>query len=152
MAELRIRTMTKKDLNCIAQMEELCFAAPWSKSALESELNNPSSHYSILEADGTIVGYAGMWVVLDEAYVTNVAVHPDHRRKGYGKVIMIDLMKKAMEKGALAMTLEVRKSNVNAQALYYKLGFVNEGMRKGFYLDNNEDALILWNRNIAKEL
>lgn len=152
MAEPLMRAMTTQDLECIAQMEEICFAAPWTKSALESELKNPVSHYSVLEADGEIVGYAGMWVIFDEAYVTNVAVHPNQRHKGYGMRIMRDLMQKAMEKGATAMTLEVRKSNVIAQTLYYKLGFQNEGLRKGFYTDNSEDALILWNRNIGNHL
>lgn len=143
-----IRDFGRTDAARIAELEVLCFAVPWSSEMLESELTNPASRYRVLEIDGQIVAYAGMWLVLDEAYITNIAVHPDYRGRGLGEAILRDMIRIARENGAVAMTLEVRVSNAVAQALYRKLGFAQEGLRKGFYADNNEDALILWNRDL----
>ena len=96
------------------------------------------------------MGYAGMWIILDEGHITNIAVDPTYRRQGIGQGLLDELTKLAVERGAIAMTLEVRVSNAEAQSLYTKLGFVPRGIRKGYYQDNKEDALIMW-RELGEE-
>jgi len=125
---------------------------PWSENALRSELKNRLAHYRVIGEGGDIRAYAGMWVVAPEAYITNVAVNPAHRRQGYGRRIMLEMMRAAKALGALCMTLEVREGNHAAQALYAGLDFVKAGVRRGYYRDNGEDALILWNDDIAATL
>lgn len=146
------RRMNKNDIPAVARLEQACFAAPWSSGALRSELKNRLAHYQVIVQGGDIRAYAGMWLVLPEAYITNVAVHPAYRRQGYGRRIMLEMMHAARAAGALCMTLEVRKSNLAAQALYAALGFVQAGARRGYYRDNGEDALILWNDDIGATL
>jgi ribosomal-protein-alanine N-acetyltransferase len=94
--------------------------------------------------NGQVAGYCGFWLILDEAHITNIAVHPEFRGKGYGKRLLQYVMERARRLGALKMTLEVRVSNHVAQSLYEKMGFVRSGVRKGYYTDNKEDALIMW--------
>ena len=145
---LIFRPIKKTDINRVYELETLCFRTPWSKNALESELKNDAAHYIVCETDGVVVAYAGMWAILDEAHVTNVAVAPNMRRRGLGKAIMLRLMQCALDIGAASMTLEVRTSNVAAQSLYASLGFKKAGVRRKYYSDTGEDAWILWNENI----
>lgn len=144
-----IRPMQKADLDRIAELERICFRSPWSKAALAGELKNNVAHYLVGEVGGRAVAYAGMWVMFEEAHVTNVAVDPLFRRQGLGKRMMRALMRSALLYGAAMMTLEVREGNFGAQAMYASLGFVCEGRRKGYYTDTGEDAFILWNHDIA---
>ncbi|MBC7325732.1 MAG: ribosomal protein S18-alanine N-acetyltransferase, partial [Moorella sp. (in: Bacteria)] len=106
--------------------------------------NNNFAYYYIAQAGGQVVGYAGMWIILDEAHITNVAVHPHYRGRRLGELLLRVLMQEALHLGADRMTLEVRVSNRPAQRLYERLGFTRAGVRKGYYNDNREDAIIMW--------
>lgn len=142
---LNIREATIEDVDNICQVENLSFPTPWSREAFMSELTtNRFAYYYVLELDSEIVGYAGMWIILDEAHVTNVAIHPNVRGLKLGEVLMRHLMAMARVYGAKSMTLEVRVSNSVAKNLYYKLNFKEHGIRKNYYADTMEDALIMW--------
>lgn len=146
------RAMTKEDIPAVTLIERTCFRMPWTERMLRSELKNGAAHYYVLDDGGELIGYLGMWLLFDEAHITNVAVMPDHRRKGYGRLQMLKGMEAAMALGAAQMTLEVREGNIGAQALYAGLGFQTVGRRKRYYSDTGEDALILWNMDIKKTL
>lgn len=152
MNEITFRPMQKADVARVAELERLCFRSPWSAQALAGELKNAAARYRVGVVGETIQAYAGMWVLYDEAHITNVAVAPDYRRKGFGRAIMEEMLRTAHFYGASQMTLEVRESNLGAQALYEGLGFENAGRRKRYYSDTGEDAFIMWNRDIAKTL
>ncbi len=137
--------MTLQDLDRIIEIEQLSFTLPWSRSSFYQELtNNPYARYIVMEYDGQVIGYCGMWLVMDEAHITNIAVLPQFRGKKLGEALMRQAMVLAREEGAQTMTLEVRVSNTVAQSLYRKLGFLNGGIRKRYYSDNQEDALVMW--------
>ncbi|ACJ32589.1 ribosomal protein S18-alanine N-acetyltransferase [Anoxybacillus sp. LAT_35] len=139
------RFMTIQDLDRIVEIEQRSFTLPWSRSSFHQELtNNPYARYIVMEHDGQIIGYCGMWLVMDEAHITNIAVLPEFRGKKLGEALMKQAMALAREEGAKTMTLEVRVSNIVAQSLYRKLGFLNGGIRKRYYSDNQEDALVMW--------
>lgn len=140
-----IRAMTLEDIPAVAQIERESFATPWSPDAFYTELTkNLFAHYFVLEQDEQVVGYAGMWVLLDEAHVTNIALREAFRGRGLGERLLREMMAVAWQRGAKRMTLEVRVSNERAQRLYRKLGFEPSGVRPGYYTDNGEDALIMW--------
>ena len=129
----------------IVVIENLSFKIPWSRQSITDELTkNMFATYFCAQSDGRTVGYAGMWHVCDEGHVTNIAVHPEFRGAGIGSLLMERLIDTASGLGITGMTLEVRKSNVPAQALYVKYGFVESGSRKAYYADDGEDALIMW--------
>ncbi len=152
MAEEIIRPMERKDVNRVHEIECTCFRSPWSKLALAGELRNEVAHYLVMEADGVICGYGGMWLLFEEAHVTNVAIMPEYRGQGRGKRLMLAMMRHAIKRGAEKMTLEVREGNLVAQRLYAKLGFEQNGFRKGYYSDTGEGALILWNEDIQQTI
>lgn len=140
-----IQPMSLRDLPEILSIEHQCFTTPWSYSAFLSELiDNDNAYYLIARLGPEIIGYIGMWVILDEGHITNVAVATKHRGQGVGKLLIDSMTELAMEHGVTKLTLEVRVSNKSAQGLYRKLGFVDSGIRPGYYRDNNEDALIMW--------
>ncbi len=150
---LRLRPLAQGDLPRVHEIETLSFQTPWSADAFQGELNNKCARYCVLEEDGVIVGFAGMWLILDEAHVNNVAVHPDWRGRGYGRLLMRELMRmayRALE--IIRMTLEVRVSNEAALALYRSMGFAVAGRRKGYYEDTGEDAYIMWCENTLENL
>jgi ribosomal-protein-alanine N-acetyltransferase len=139
------RAMTLADIPTIVEMEQEAFTTPWSPEAFTNELlNNMFARYMVMELEGEIIGYGGMWVIMDEAHVTNIAVRADYRGQGLGKCLLHELQRTAVFFGAVKMTLEVRVSNEIAQGLYRKFGFEPAGIRPGYYSDNNEDALIMW--------
>ncbi|KXG76047.1 Acetyltransferase YpeA [Fervidicola ferrireducens] len=143
--KVTIELMKTEDLDQVMEVEKLSFTNPWSKNSFFLELTtNELATYIVAKVDGKVVGYAGMWLIVGEAHVTNVAVHPEFRKKGIGELLMRSLMTLAKESGAKMMTLEVRKSNYIAQNLYTKLGFEPIGIRRGYYTDNREDAVIMW--------
>ncbi|EPZ38636.1 ribosomal protein S18-alanine N-acetyltransferase [Anoxybacillus ayderensis] len=143
--DVSFRFMTLQDLDRIVEIEQLSFTLPWSRSSFYQELtNNRYARYIVMEHDGQIIGYCGMWLVMDEAHITNIAVLPEFRGKKLGEALMKQAMALAREEGAQTMTLEVRVSNTVAQSLYRKLGFLNGGIRKRYYSDNQEDALVMW--------
>lgn len=149
MKKLCIRKMKIKDLDKVLEIEKLCFPTPWSRTSFLGELrDNKFAYYIVAEKDDELIGYGGMWVIINEAHVTNVAVKPGWRGKGVGKFIMLELMKRAKLMGCNSMTLEVRTSNIVAQKLYAKLGFKLRGIRKGYYIDTGEDAYIMWKEKL----
>lgn len=143
---LSVLSMRLSDLDDVVEIERLSFLTPWSRDAFRDELtNNARAEYLVVRNDdGAAVAYGGFWLIFDEAHVTNIAVHPSFRRKGIGRCLMVALMGAALAKGARRMTLEVRVSNRPAQELYRQLGFASAGVRRGYYLDTREDALVMW--------
>jgi [ribosomal protein S18]-alanine N-acetyltransferase len=139
------RYMKEEDIDQILEVEHASFATPWSRDAFYNEIyNNKFAVYIVLEEDQRIIGYCGAWVVIDEAHVTNVAVLPSFRGRKLGEALLQKMMSVAKDMGAKSMTLEVRVTNLVAQSLYRKLGFQNGGIRKNYYSDNQEDALVMW--------
>ena len=140
---MKIIPMTDAHVDAVADLEAICFADPWSANSVASELNNPLSCWLVaLEAD-TVVGYIGSQTVMGETDMMNVAVHPDHRRKGIAVSLIHALVQKLKECESHCLTLEVRASNAPAIALYEKLGFTEAGRRRNYYRNPKEDALIL---------
>ncbi len=145
MEEYNLRFMQEQDIAQVYELEKLCFTLPWSQESFYTELTqNLFARYLVIEMDNRIISYGGMWIIVDEAHVTNVAVHPDYRGHKLGELMMRQLMELARGLHAVRMTLEVRPSNAVARALYQKLGFVDTAVRPGYYSDNNEDAIIMW--------
>lgn len=139
------RSMRIEDIPYICAIELEAFATPWTAEAFHNELiNNHFAKYMVMELAGEVVGYGGMWLIVDEAHITNIAIAAPYRGRKWGERLLIELQKTASFMGALKMTLEVRVSNLIAQRLYGKLGFYPVGTRRGYYSDNNEDALIMW--------
>ncbi|MCU6711826.1 ribosomal protein S18-alanine N-acetyltransferase [Paenibacillus sp. J5C_2022] len=149
--KLVYRAMTVHDIPAILAIEEEAFTIAWSEEAFRNELiNNMFARYVVMEYRSELIGYGGMWIIVDEAHVTNIAIRSDCRGIGLGSRLLDRLRLTAMEYGAVRMTLEVRVSNEHAQSLYRKHGFQPAGIRKGYYSDNNEDALIMW-AELARE-
>lgn len=149
MNEINIRRVQPEDIDDILAISILSFPTPWSRASFLNELeSNRFARYVTAVSGETVVGYGGMWVIIDEAHITNIAVHPEFRSIGIGDKLLQSLIDICRKEGIPAMTLEVRRSNVVAQNLYKKFGFVENGVRKGYYEDNKEDAIIMWKRNI----
>lgn len=148
MCQINVRPMREEDIEQIVEIEKLSFPTPWSAYAFRCELeDNKFAHYLVLtdsQASSKVVGYGGMWVIIDEAHVTNIAFLPEYRGKGLGKILLLAILQLAFSKGAKSITLEVRVSNEQAQNLYRKMGFRAVGIRKNYYTDNNEDAYLMW--------
>ena len=140
-----IRQATVNDVDDIYEIEVMCFPDPWSKDDMIYELEgNPRAFYIVAELGEHVVGYAGLWWIDDEGHITNVAVRPGYRNRRIGEGIISVLIDFTAGEGILHHTLEVRRSNEPAINLYEKFGFRVEGVRKGYYLNNGEDALIMW--------
>ena len=144
MADAVIRRMTIEDVDAVTAIEAATFPTPWSRKSFEEEMTrNACARYLVAEVDGEVVGYAGMWVVIDEGHITNIAVRADQRGKGIGRLLTEGLVQYAANLCVTYMTLEVRRSNTVAQNLYQSVGFVSIGVRKKYYEDNGEDALFM---------
>ena len=142
---ITFRFMEERDLEAIVQLENRCFTVPWSRDAFYNELNqNKFACYIVLEQEEQIIGYCGAWLVIDEAHITNIAVLPEFRGKKLGEALLQKMIERSREKGVERMTLEVRESNTIAQSLYKKLGFQEGAIRKNYYTDNQEDAIVMW--------
>lgn len=146
--DFKIYPMDKYSINSILNINELSFPISWSLESLQSELDNKFAKYVVLKKGNSIVGYGGMWLIIDEAHITNIAVHPKARGNGAGNIIVEALFRICRKQKVTAITLEVRSSNFAAINLYEKYGFEKEGLRKHYYEDNGEDAVIMWNRNL----
>lgn len=140
---MQIRVMEDRDVPAVARLEEEAFSMPWSEQALLESLHNGHSIFLVADADGEVAGYMGLYTVLDEADVTNVAVFQKYRRQGIGRQLLASMMELAREQGICVMNLEVRAGNVAAIALYEQMGFVKLGVRKNFYEKPREDAWIM---------
>ena len=145
---ISFREMTPEDADAVEAVEKASFSVPWSRKDFWEHAANERTYYLLALVDEKVVGYAGTWILDDEAQITNVAVAPEHRGKKIGVGLMEHLIKEAKKRGATRMTLEVRPSNTAALALYEKFGFVDCGRRPHYYLDNGEDAVIMWNMNL----
>ena len=140
---MTIEQMTSAHVSQIAELEKLCFSDPWSEKSIETELTCRLSLWFVALEGERVVGYVGSQTVIDESDMMNIAVHPDFRRKGIAEALIATLEEALREKGSLALTLEVRASNVPAISLYEKLGFIQAGIRKNYYRNPKEDARIL---------
>ena len=144
MAEITLRDMTRDDLDRVMEIETASFPSPWPREDMEYEITcNAAARYYVLEEDGAVQAYAGVWFLLGEGHVTSVAVHPEARGKGFGEKIVEHMMRKAAEMGIVFLSLEVRENNLAAQKLYRKLGFKRAGIREGYYDDTGEDAIVM---------
>ena len=144
MPPLQIRRMTPGDLNQVMEIEHCSFPLPWSRGSFEKELrDNSYACYLVAETEerGKVAGYAGCWVLFDEAHITTLAVHPAYRRGGIGRMLLAALLELADARGAQQVFLEVRDSNAAARRLYTEFGFEIKGIRKKYYHD--EDALVM---------
>lgn len=140
-----VRPMQMEDLQAILEIERTSFSTPWSLQAFKAELkDNEYARYLCLELEGQVIGYMGLWFILDEGHITNIAIAPNFRGQHWGEYLMRSMMGRMVEQGMERMTLEVRASNSPAQSLYKRLGFATAGVRKGYYADTQEDALIMW--------
>lgn len=146
--DFKILPFNESHIKEIYEIEKLSFATPWDIASLEGELNNTFAKYYVAVSDDKVIGYAGIWNIIDEGHITNIAVHPDYRNLGVGNRLLDTLIKACKERNIFSLTLEVRKSNIKAQRLYEKHGFIVEGVRKKYYSDNDEDALIMWKHNL----
>lgn len=144
-SDVSLRKMTLHDVDRVLHVEKRCFSTPWSRQAFVTELvQNQFAYYMVAEYDNQIIGYAGVWLIIDEGHITNIAIDPDFRGMKLGETLLRTMAAHCMANGVQRMTLEVRVSNTVAQNLYKKLNFLSVGLRKGYYTDNNEDAMIMW--------
>ncbi len=142
--DITIREMTLKDIDKVVEIENLSFIIPWPKQSFLGEmLNKERSIYLVSVYKNQVLGYCGMWKVLDEGHITNIATHPEYRRMNLGRKLLDGLIKVSESKGIKTMFLEVRKSNIPAQNLYKDFKFKIVGERKKYYANNNEDAYIM---------
>ncbi|MBE5853527.1 MAG: ribosomal-protein-alanine N-acetyltransferase [Lachnospiraceae bacterium] len=147
-----IRPMELRDVEAVVEIEKICFTMPWSEKSYRDTLANGNALYLVAETEDTkeIVGMCGVFKMIDEGDISNVAVHPDYRRKKIAKQMMEELLIRGEKFGIGAFTLEVRAGNKAAIKLYENLGFRTEGVRKRFYDKPVEDALIMWKRKEDK--
>lgn len=149
--QITIEPMRLEDIGTVMDIEQVSFPTPWPRDAYHHELReNRLACYVVARMMQQVVGYAGMWVILDEAHVTTIAVDARYRRRHIGERLLVALIDEAMRRSARQVTLEVRRSNRGAQALYRQYGFKDIGIRKGYYSDNGEDAIIMWTGNIRE--
>ena len=148
-SEKRVKFRPVQMKNCdahldgAAELERLCFSSPWSRESLKLLTNDGIGVGFVCECDGKVAAYGGMLIAVDEGQITNVAVHPDYRRRGLASAVLNSLMRYAKSCHADSVTLEVRASNSAAIALYKKAGFAEVGRRRGFYTKPVEDAVIM---------
>jgi ribosomal-protein-alanine N-acetyltransferase len=148
-----IAPMTTPDVTTVTRIERACFSTVWPNDAFYNELStNKLAHYFVGRFEDRIVGYGGIWAILEDSHITTLAVDPDYRGRRFGEVLLMRLIDEAIDRGAGWMTLEVRESNTVAQRLYRKYGFTTVTMRAGYYSDDNESALIMWAGSLKSEL
>ena len=138
--------MKEEDIDSVLEISSLSFSIPWSKDSYIQELTNPVARYLVAKIDNKVVGFVGTWIVLDESHITNIAVHPNYRKQGIASKLLEKFLTYCQSQGCVAYTLEVRSGNKAARALYEKHNFKQDGIRKGYYEDNKEDAIIMWLR------
>ena len=153
-----VRRMTEDDISAVSELDRRIFPDMKMPTNFENELKNCMAHYivacecdlaeSISSNDSNVIGYAGLWIMVSEAHIVNIAVAHNYRRRGLGELLLLALIELALDMKCNMMTLEVRASNVTAQRLYQKYGFTSRGVRKGYYNDNREDGIIMTVDNI----
>ena len=143
---IMIDFMKEEDIDAILDISSLSFSVCWSKDSYIQELTNPIARYLVAKIDNKVVGFIGTWIVLDESHITNIAVHPNYRKQGIASKLLEKFLNYCKGQGCVAYTLEVRSGNKAARALYEKYNFKQDGVRKEYYEDNKEDAVIMWLR------
>ncbi len=144
MNTLRFEPIQESHIPSILEIEKLTNTAPWSERSFKNELDHKFGVFLVAIMQGEVVAYGGVWLVIDEAHVTTIAVAEQHRRKGIGQRLMVELLQKAKKAGMVCSTLEVRASNDAAIRMYEKFGDSVAATRKGYYPDNREDAVVMW--------
>ncbi len=148
--EYKVRPMELSDLAQVNEIEQKTFPSPWSMTYFERELKtNKAARYLVVCQEEMILGYVGLWLIVGEIHITTIAVREEYRGRGIGELLLISVIEFALEHEAQVITLEVRESNLAAQALYKKYGFVEVGRRRHYYLDTGEDALLMSLENIS---
>lgn len=143
--QVQCRLMTNDDLNRVMEIERNAFSHPWDRSIFQLELNeNKFAHYLVFEYKGKIIGFCGLWIVMDDAQITNIAIHSDYRGRGFGELLLESTFAYLKTFKVKRVSLEVRVTNTVAKNLYRKMGFQEGGIRKNYYVDNGEDALVMW--------
>ncbi|MBQ1815684.1 MAG: ribosomal protein S18-alanine N-acetyltransferase [Ruminococcus sp.] len=140
---MKLEKMTSAHIDGVCKIEEACFAHPWSRQSVESELANENSVFIVAVEGEKVIGYIGMSVVIDEGYIFNVAVNADFRRKGVGTALINELVTYGKKNNLCFITLEVRESNQAAISLYSDFGFIRVGERKNYYSDPAENAILM---------
>ena len=148
MKTLRFEPLQESHIPAILEIEKVCNTAPWSERSFRNELNHSHGIFLVGILQGNVVAYGGVWLVVDEAHVTTIAVAPDQRRQGIGERLMVELLEKAKTAGMVCSTLEVRAGNDPAIKMYEKFGYAVTAARKGYYPDNKEDAVVMWLYNL----
>ncbi|TXL65614.1 ribosomal-protein-alanine N-acetyltransferase [Cerasibacillus terrae] len=145
MDKLVIRKMEETDIEPILEVEAASFPDPWSKDILYQEIvKNSFAHYYVMLMDEKYIGYVGLWIVMDDAQITNIAILPAYRGRKLGEKLFDFAVKQAIQLGVRRLSLEVRVSNIAAQRMYQKFGLVPGGIRKNYYKNNQEDAIVMW--------
>lgn len=147
-ATLRFEPLHEGHLPAILAIENAVNGSPWSERSFRNEIDHPHGLFRVALEGGEVVGYGGVWLVIDEAHVTNVAIAPDFQRRGIGRRLMLELLRAAREAGMACATLEVRAGNAPAIHLYESLGFERSALRRGYYPDNKEDAVVMWRHRL----
>ncbi|HLM62994.1 MAG TPA: ribosomal protein S18-alanine N-acetyltransferase [Acidimicrobiales bacterium] len=149
--EVRLAPMRRRHLRSVVRIEQRVYSRPWSYGLFLGEIGQRATRvYLVARVGGTVVGYAGSFQAVDESHITTVVVDPDWHRRGIATRLLVAQARAAADRGSHNLTLEVRVSNGGAQALYRRFGFVPAGMRKAYYPDNREDALVMWAHDIDK--
>lgn len=144
MQKININPFDKSDIEEAVKLEKECFSSPWSEKGFECAINEGLSYFiSAKNETGDFMGYAGMYSAADEGYIYNIAVWTEYRSNGVGSALLKNLLEYSEKSGLLFLSLEVRKSNINAIKFYEKLGFKELGIRKNFYDFPKEDAVIM---------
>ncbi|HUY07404.1 MAG TPA: ribosomal protein S18-alanine N-acetyltransferase [Acidimicrobiales bacterium] len=144
--------MRNANLDEVIAIERSVFSAPWSRSLYREELAIVDSRRYLVALDhGSVIGYVGLMLIVDEAHVTTIAVDVAHQGRGIGKLLLYSILEEAISLGASSATLEVRVSNKHAQALYHQFGFVPAGIRRNYYAEVNEDGLVMWAHDLQGE-
>lgn len=141
-SRVSLRPLVEADLTAVLDIERSSFPSPWTRASFLHELHNPHSRLLAAEWQGQVIGYLCCWLVADEVHILDVAVHPAHRRRGVGRLLLRDMLARARQSGARSASLEVRRSNLPAIALYQELGFREAAVRRRYY-ENGEDALLM---------
>lgn len=144
-----ITPMRRRHLPSVLRIEGLVYPRPWSEDLFLGELAYRSRSYVVARVGSAVVGYAGLLVIADDGHVTTVAVDPRWRRQGVATRMLLEVCRQGVARGCEQLTLEVRASNRGAQELYRHFGFAPAGIRKGYYADDQEDAIIMWAHDVA---
>ena len=148
-SDITLAPMRRRHLRSVLRIEGLVYPRPWSASLFMSELALRGTRaYHVAKAAHAVVGYSGLMLGSEDAHVTTIAVDPEWHRRGIGTRLMLNMARASLERGARNMTLEVRVGNTGAQALYHRFGFAPAGIRKNYYSETNEDALVMWATDI----